>query len=86
LRRQIRARSREIELSDEHETFSSDAANLHCDDALADAGALHAAIGAAWVFTRRVEPLRCWNPLPNEASSDASVIQVTVQDVVRCDL
>src|SRR5215470_580564 len=44
LRRQIRARSREIELSDQHETFSSDAANLHFDDAFADAAALHAAI------------------------------------------
>ena len=36
--------------------------------------------------TRRVEPLCCWNLLPIEASSDTSVIQVTVQDVVRCDL
>ena len=44
LRRQIRTRSREIELSDEHETFSSDAANLHFDDASADFAALHAAI------------------------------------------
>jgi len=44
LRRQIRARSREIELSDEHETFSSDAANHHFDDASADFAALHAAI------------------------------------------
>ncbi|HMA72274.1 MAG TPA: sigma-70 family RNA polymerase sigma factor [Xanthobacteraceae bacterium] len=44
LRRQIRARSREVELSGEHETFSSDAANLHFDDAFADAAALHAAI------------------------------------------
>ena len=44
LRRQIRARSREIELSDEHETFSADAANFHFDDASADAAALHAAI------------------------------------------
>jgi RNA polymerase sigma-70 factor, ECF subfamily len=44
LRRLIRARSREIELSDEHETFSSDAANLHFDDASADSAALHAAI------------------------------------------
>jgi RNA polymerase sigma-70 factor (ECF subfamily) len=44
LRRQIRARSREIELSDERETFSSDAANFHFDDASADATALHTAI------------------------------------------
>jgi RNA polymerase sigma factor (sigma-70 family) len=44
LRRHIRARSREIELSDQHETFSSDAANLHFDDASADSAALHAAI------------------------------------------
>jgi RNA polymerase sigma-70 factor, ECF subfamily len=44
LRRQIRARSREIELSDEHETFWSDAANFHFDDASADAAALHVAI------------------------------------------
>jgi len=44
LRRQIRARSREIELSADHETFSSDAANLHFDEASADSAALHAAI------------------------------------------
>ena len=44
LRRQIRARSREIELSDQHETFSSDAANLHFDDGFADFATLHAAI------------------------------------------
>jgi RNA polymerase sigma-70 factor, ECF subfamily len=44
LRRQIRARSREIEFSHEHETFSRDAANLPFDDASADAAALHAAI------------------------------------------
>ncbi len=44
LRRQIRARSREIELSSEHETFSPDAANLHFDDASADSAALQAAI------------------------------------------
>lgn len=44
LRRQIRARSREIGLSDEHETFSSDAANFRLDGASADAAALHAAI------------------------------------------
>ena len=46
LRRQIRARSREIELSDERETFSPDAANFHFDDASADSAALHAAIAA----------------------------------------
>jgi RNA polymerase sigma-70 factor, ECF subfamily len=46
LRRQTRARSREIELSDEHETFSPDAANLHFDDASADSAALHAAIAS----------------------------------------
>ena len=44
LRRLIRARSREIELSSEHETFSPDAANFHFDDASADSAALHAAI------------------------------------------
>jgi RNA polymerase sigma-70 factor (ECF subfamily) len=44
LRRHIRARSREIELSSEHETFSPHAANLHLEDASADAAALHAAI------------------------------------------
>jgi RNA polymerase sigma-70 factor (ECF subfamily) len=44
LRRLIRTRSREIDLLDEHETFSSDAANLHFDDASADFAALHAAI------------------------------------------
>jgi RNA polymerase sigma-70 factor (ECF subfamily) len=44
LRRQIRTRSREIELSDQHETFSSGAANFHFDDASADFAALHAAI------------------------------------------
>jgi RNA polymerase sigma-70 factor (ECF subfamily) len=31
-------------LSDQHETFSSDAANFHFDDASADFAALHAAI------------------------------------------
>jgi RNA polymerase sigma-70 factor, ECF subfamily len=46
LRRQIRARSREIEFSHEHETFSPDAANLPRDEASADAAALHAAIAA----------------------------------------
>ncbi len=44
LRRHIRARSREIELSSEHETFSPDAANLQFEDTSADAAALHAAI------------------------------------------
>jgi RNA polymerase sigma-70 factor, ECF subfamily len=44
LRRQIRARSREIELSSEHETFVPDAANLHSEGASADSAALHAAI------------------------------------------
>ena len=44
LRRQIRARSREIELTPEHETFVPDAANLHSGDASADSAALHAAI------------------------------------------
>src|SRR5215470_18798035 len=44
LRRLIRARSREIELSSEHETFSPDAANLHSEDLSADQAALHAAI------------------------------------------
>jgi len=46
LRRQMRARSREIELSSEHETFSPDAANFHSDDISADSAALHAAIAA----------------------------------------
>jgi RNA polymerase sigma factor (sigma-70 family) len=44
LRRLIRARSREFELSSEHETFSPDAANFQFEDASADAAALHAAI------------------------------------------
>jgi RNA polymerase sigma-70 factor (ECF subfamily) len=44
LRRQIRARSREIELSAEHEAFSPDGANFHFDDASVDSVALHAAI------------------------------------------
>src|SRR5260370_35041928 len=43
LRRLIRARSREIELSSEHETFSPDAANFQFDTA-ADQAALHTAI------------------------------------------
>jgi len=46
LRRHIRARSREMELSSEHETFSPDAANFHLEDASADSAALHAAIAA----------------------------------------
>jgi RNA polymerase sigma-70 factor, ECF subfamily len=44
LRRQMRARSREIELSAGHETFSPDAANFHFDDTSADSAALLAAI------------------------------------------
>jgi RNA polymerase sigma-70 factor (ECF subfamily) len=44
LRRQIRAHSREIEFSHEHETFLPDAANFPFDDTSADAAALHAAI------------------------------------------
>ena len=44
LRRHIRARSREIELSDEHETFSPDAANFQFEDTSVDSAALHAAI------------------------------------------
>jgi RNA polymerase sigma-70 factor, ECF subfamily len=44
LRRQIRARSREIELSSEHETFSPDAANFHSGGTSVDSAALHAAI------------------------------------------
>jgi RNA polymerase sigma-70 factor (ECF subfamily) len=46
LRRQMRARSREIELSAEHETFSPDAANFQFEDTSADSAALHAAITA----------------------------------------
>ncbi len=46
LRRQTRARSREVELLAEHETFSPDAANFHVEDASADEAALHAAISA----------------------------------------
>ena len=44
LRRQMRARSREIELTTEHETFSSHPANLRFDETSADEAALHAAI------------------------------------------
>jgi RNA polymerase sigma-70 factor (ECF subfamily) len=43
MRRQVRARSREIELTVQHETFSSDATNL--DERSADEAALHGAIG-----------------------------------------
>jgi RNA polymerase sigma-70 factor (ECF subfamily) len=46
LRRQTRARSREVELSAEHETFSPDATNTHIEDVPADETALHAAITA----------------------------------------
>ncbi len=46
LRRQTRARSREIELSSEHETFLPDAANFQFEDASADSATLHAAIAA----------------------------------------
>jgi RNA polymerase sigma-70 factor, ECF subfamily len=44
LRRHMRARAREVELSAEHETFSPEATNVHIDDAPADQAALHAAI------------------------------------------
>ncbi len=44
LRQQLRARSREIALSAEHETFSPDATNLSFDDTSADSAALNAAI------------------------------------------
>jgi RNA polymerase sigma factor (sigma-70 family) len=44
LRRHIRVRAREIELSPEHETFSPDAATFHLEDTSADQAALHAAI------------------------------------------
>ena len=44
LRRHIRARSREIELSSEHETFLPDAANFHFEGTSADQATLHAAI------------------------------------------
>jgi len=46
LRRQTRARSHELKMSAEHETFSSDAANFHSDELSADSAALHAAIAA----------------------------------------
>jgi RNA polymerase sigma factor (sigma-70 family) len=46
LRRQTRARSREIEFTAAHETFAGDATNIELDDATADATALHAAIAA----------------------------------------
>jgi RNA polymerase sigma-70 factor (ECF subfamily) len=44
LRRQMRDRSREIELTAEHETFSPHPANLRFDETSADEAALHAAI------------------------------------------
>jgi RNA polymerase sigma-70 factor, ECF subfamily len=44
LRRQMRARSREIELMASHETFSPHPANLHFDETSADEAAVHAAI------------------------------------------
>jgi RNA polymerase sigma-70 factor (ECF subfamily) len=44
LRRQMRDRSREIELTAEHETFSSHPTNLRFDETSADEVALHAAI------------------------------------------
>lgn len=44
LRRQLRNRSREIELTAEHETFSPRPANLRFDETFADEAALHAAI------------------------------------------
>jgi RNA polymerase sigma-70 factor, ECF subfamily len=46
LRRQMRARSREVEFLAEHETFSPDATNTHIEDAPADETALYAAITA----------------------------------------
>jgi RNA polymerase sigma-70 factor (ECF subfamily) len=44
LRRQARARSREIEFTPAHETLAGDAANIDHDSGTADAAALHAAI------------------------------------------
>jgi len=44
LRRQMRDRSREIELTAEHETFSPLPTNLRFDETSADEAALHAAI------------------------------------------
>jgi RNA polymerase sigma factor (sigma-70 family) len=44
LRRQTRARSREIEFTAAHETFAGASANIDHDGATADAAALHAAI------------------------------------------
>ena len=46
LRRQTRARSREIEFTAAHETFAGDAANIEPDGGTVDAAALHAAIAA----------------------------------------
>jgi RNA polymerase sigma-70 factor (ECF subfamily) len=44
LRRHSRVRRREVELPADEETFCPEAANLHHEDARADAAALHAAI------------------------------------------
>jgi len=44
LRRQLRARSREVEFTSAHETFAGDAANLEQGGGTSDAAALHAAI------------------------------------------
>jgi RNA polymerase sigma-70 factor, ECF subfamily len=44
LRRQTRARSREIEFTAAHETFAGDAANIDHDGGTVDAAALHVAI------------------------------------------
>jgi RNA polymerase sigma-70 factor (ECF subfamily) len=44
LRRQLRDRSREIELTSEHETFSAHPTNLRFDETSADEATLHAAI------------------------------------------
>jgi RNA polymerase sigma-70 factor (ECF subfamily) len=46
LRRQTRARLREVALSAEHETFPPDAANVRGEDILGDEALLHAAIMA----------------------------------------
>ena len=44
LRREMRSRSREVELTAEHETSSPHPANLRCDETSVDEAALHAAI------------------------------------------
>jgi len=44
LRREMRSRSREVELAAEHETSSPHPANLRCDETSADEAAVHAAI------------------------------------------